>query len=245
MWPGVNGSSVHHNHIFDNWRRGTMLVAVPEPTTRGEPEDTSPSACEKPPQPPVENPLALTSCENTYHHNFMGQAPPGFRPSVAVEKFGNPTSLAGEQVNGIDFWWDEFPGNEGNCWDTTNVGPDGTHASITADPPHNPVLHGRNVPRFLPEECDPSAPSWPAGIGTGDPFKEAVLANCALFYAPGDTAADHPGCDWFTTPPEPGTPAAAQAERRLNRVERRFERSDEADRIRERLRAFGSGGGGR
>jgi hypothetical protein len=235
MWPGVNSSTVHSNHIFDNWRRGTMLLAVPEPTTRGEPEDTSPSACEKPPDAGPGNPTALTSCENVYRDNFMGKAPRGFKPSVAVGKFGNPNSLDGGERNGVDFWWDEFPGNEGNCWARSNVGPDGTHASITSDPRHNPTAHGTNVPGFLPEECDPGDPSWSLGVGNGDVVKEAVLANCALFYEPGNTAEDHPGCDWFTRPPEPGTRAAAREDRQGDRTARRFRRTDEAAEIRERL----------
>jgi len=237
MWPGVNSSTVHHNYIFDNWRRGTMLLAVPEAATRGAPEDVSRSACEKPPGSSI-NPAARTSCENAYRNNFMGQAPPGFKPSVAVTKFGNPTSLRGKKTNGVDFWWDEFPGNEGNCWTRSNVGPDGTHASITSDPQHNPAVHGRNLPGFLPEECDPGDPTWAAGIGNGDPVKEAVLANCALFYEPGDTAAEHPGCDWFTPPPEPGTAAAAREERQADRVARRFRRTNEAATLRERLHAL-------
>jgi hypothetical protein len=237
MWPGVNSSTVHHNHIFDNWRRGTMLLAVPEGVTRGTPEDVSRSACEKPPGP-RRNPAVRTSCENTYHHNFMGMAPPGFKPSVAVRKFQNPTSFRGRPTNGVDFWWDEFPGNEGNCWPQSNVGADGTHASITSDPKHNPLTHGKNLPGFLPEECDPGDPTWAAGIGAGDPVKEAVLANCALYYEPGDNAAQHPGCDWYTTPPEPGTRAAAREQRATALEARRFRRTDEAETLRERLHAL-------
>jgi hypothetical protein len=168
----------------------------------------------------------------------MGRAPPGFSPSVAVDKFGNPSSFEGGEPNGVDFWWDEFPGNEGNCWDETNVGSAGTHKSITSDPRHSPGAHGKNLPRFLPEECDPNASTWAAGVGTGDPVKEAVLANCALFYSPGNDAEDHPGCDWFTTPAEPGSQQAAREEREFDRVASRFERTEEAAQIRDRLRAF-------
>jgi hypothetical protein len=238
MWPGVNSSTVHHNHIFDNWRRGTMLLAVPEATTRGEPEDVSRSACEKPPHAPGGNPEVRTSCENRYHHNVMGRAPRGFQPSVAVGKFENPSSLGGGERNGVDFWWDEFPGNEGNCWDQTNVGADGAHASITSDPAHRQVAHGTNAQGFLPEECNPGDPTWRLGVGAGDVVKEAVLANCALFYEPGNTADDHPGCDWFTRPREPGTQAAAREEREADRVARRFRGTDQAAEIRQRLRSL-------
>ncbi len=240
MWPGVNSSTVHHNHIFDNWRHGTMLVAVPDGATRGEPEDPSRSACEKPPpQPPEQNdPVASTSCENSYRDNDLGRPPRGFEPSRAVDKFGNPSSFRGREKNGVDFWWDEFPTNDGNCWARSNVGFDGTHRSITADPEHNPALHGKNTPGFLPEECDPRDPTWAAGIGPGDPVKEAMLANCALFYEPGDDEDDHPACDWYTTPPEPGSQAAARERREYERMARRFRRTDEAAKIRRDFRAF-------
>ena len=219
MWPGVNSSTVHHNYIFDNWRRGTMLVAVPDELTRGEPEDPSPSACE--------NPEAQTSCDDTFRANFMGQAPPGFEPSIAVHKFGNATSFAGGERNGVDFWWDEFAGNTGNCW-RNNVGPDGTRDSLTADPPMSPSPN-TNVPGFLPEVCDNTS------VGTGDPAKEAMLFNCASMYTPGDTRDDHPGCEWFVPPEEPGSDAAARQQAEQERADRAFRRSDDADRYRERF----------
>ena len=60
----------------------------------------------------------------------------------------------------------------------------------------------------------------------------------ALFYEPGNDAGDHPGCDWFTTPPEPGTGAAARAERQAAADARRFRRSEEADTLRRRLHSL-------
>jgi hypothetical protein len=231
VWPGVNESSVHDNYIFDNWRRGTMLFAIPEGLTRGDPVDPSPSGCE--------NPEVMTSCGDEYYDNVMGQAPPGFKPSVAVGKFGNPSSLDGSVANGVDFWWDEFAGNTGNCWHD-NVGPDGTRASLNSDPPIGPAAN-TNVPGFLPEVCDPNAATYPAGVGTGDPAKEAVLVSCALSYEDGDTAADHPGCDWFTEPPEPGTAAARRAQRNYERVMRRFEKTRAYDRLSSRIEALKNG----
>ena len=225
VWPGVNSSTVHDNHIFDNWRRGTMLFAVPEGLTRGQPVDPSPSACA--------NPAVMTSCSDEYRDNVMGKPPPGFKPSVAVGKFGNPSSLDGDTPNGVDFWWDEFAGNTGNCWHD-NVGPDGTRGSLTTDPPLSPTP-GANVPGFLPEVCDPAAPTYAAGTGQGDPVKEAMLFNCAAMYSDGDTPADHPGCDWFVPPPKPGTAAARQDQRHFDRVARRFKQTADYERLRERF----------
>ena len=67
-----------------------------------------------------------TSCENEYYDNVMGEARRassrrGGRASSATR----PASTELGTPNGVDFWWDEFPGNEGNCWHD-NVGPDGT-----------------------------------------------------------------------------------------------------------------------
>ena len=239
MWPGVNSSVVDNNRIFDNYRRGTMLLAVPDEATRGEPEDPSRSACEKPPPPPPEedDPVSSTSCENTYRGNVMGRAPRGFRPSVAVDKFGNRNSFEGGEQdrngvrNGVDFWWDEFPNNEGNCWTRSNVGFRGTHRSITSDPTHNPEVHGKNLPGFLPEECDPDDPTWAAGIGTGDAAKEAELVNCG-------TQAVPQACPWFDNPQEPGTTAGASEQEPLDQDSRRLMRSDLGAALRENLRAF-------
>jgi hypothetical protein len=225
LWPGVNKSTVHHNHIFDNWRRGTMLLAVPEAVTRGTPEDPSAAAfCPG-------NPQVVTSCEDEYRDNVMGQAPPGFKPSKAVGKFGNLSSFDDDSVgNGVDFWWDEFPGNVGNCWHD-NVGPDGTRDSLVTDPPLAPAAD-LNVPTFLPEVCDNTS------IGLGDVVKEAVLANCGTMYTPGEEPPQPPLCDWFAIPPEPGTRRAAMEQERYDRAAERFRHSPEADAVREGMRAL-------
>ena len=191
FWPGVNMSTVQNNHIFDNWRRGTMLVSVPSGTERGDIEDPSPAGmC--PTMSPA-GPFAFeypTSCKNEYTGNVMGTPPEGFKPSPAVGKFGNPSSLDDPGFNnGIDFWWDEAP-TEGNCWHD-NIGPGGDRASLNTDPPIGPQA-GKNVPGSLPEACDPSDPTYPLGTGgAGYAAKAAMLLIC------GDAA---PGCEWFVPP---------------------------------------------
>ncbi len=232
FWPGVNKSTVHHNHIFDNWRRGTMLVAVPEGVTRGSPEDPSPAGvC------PNGNPAVQTSCEDVFRDNVMGRAPKGFKPSIAVGKFGNPSSFDDPGVsNGVDFWWDEFPDTEGNCW-PDNVGPDGTRGSLTADPPIGPVA-GKNLPGFLPEACDESDPTYELGVGTGDVAKETMLVICGTMYEPGDSSDDQPGCDWFVPPAEPDTPAAARQQRQAERTDRELRQSDMAPKLRKRFHSL-------
>ena len=71
--------------------------------------------------------VSTTSCGNRYHNNVMGRPPPGFSFNDAVDMFGNRHGAEGSASlpNGVDFWWDEFAGNNGNCW-YDNTGADGT-----------------------------------------------------------------------------------------------------------------------
>jgi hypothetical protein len=120
---GGNGDVVRRNRIYDNWRRGTMLLAVPDAIS-----------CPPGTQTCTITNATSTSFDNRYYGNVMGRAPGGKR-----------------RPNGVDFWWDEFPTTTGNCW-FDNVGPDGTNASWTADPARFSTP-GRAVPGFLPESC--------------------------------------------------------------------------------------------
>ena len=169
---GGDDNIVRNNSIYDNWRRGTMLLAVPDVIA------CSPSPDEGAP-PCTPQGASSTSNGNRYYDNIMGRAPDG---SV--------------KPNGVDFWWDEFPGNTGNCW-YPNTGSDGTSASITGDPSPPPVA-GSTVPGFLPEDC-----GSPLNVGTGDPAKEAMLADCAQNGNDGI-------CEWYQMPARPGTQEAAR-----------------------------------
>jgi hypothetical protein len=84
-------------------------------------------------------------------------------------------------ANGNDFWWDEE--GRGNCW-TGNIGPAGAPATS-------------NVPLGLPD-CPGSKLFSP-----GNPAKTASQATCSQWDPQDDLLTDPPGCDWFTTPPEP------------------------------------------
>jgi hypothetical protein len=165
---GGNGNRVVGNQIYDNWRRGTMLVAVPDTLSEGSGSSGF-----------------STSFRNQYSGNTMGIAPSGQR-----------------DPNGVDFFWDEFPvpGGGGlsseNCWFGNQGSP------ITSDP----IL--------LPSDCSLSFGN-PVAYAT----KAPVLAECAMWER-GQTAGEFAACDWFTTPPEPGTRAADRfraAERRHGR----------------------------
>jgi hypothetical protein len=169
---GGDDDIVRNNYIYDNWRRGTMLLAVPDAISCApHPDEGSPPCTPKG--------FASTSNGNRFYNNIMGRSPQG-------------QTLP----NGVDFWWDEFPSNTGNCW-YPNTGSDGTATGITADPSPPPVP-GSTVPGFLPEDC-----GSPANVGLGDPAKEAMLVDCA-------NNGNDGICEWYTPPAKPGSQQAAQ-----------------------------------
>jgi hypothetical protein len=107
LWiAGGNDNVVRNNRFWDNWRRGTMVFAVPDATVCTDPSIQL-TGC-SPGQ-------VSTSYRNSFHDNTMGMAPNG---DVAP--------------NGTDFWWDSFPGNTGNCWFSNKAAPG---KSITSSPP--------------------------------------------------------------------------------------------------------------
>ena len=102
MWiAGGNANVVKNNYFYDNWRRGAMLFAVPDALVCGPPPLGSSTPV------PGCNLLGLTtSHQNKFHHNKMGVSPGGeVKP------------------NGVDFWWDSFPLNRGNCWWANTAAP--------------------------------------------------------------------------------------------------------------------------
>ncbi|MEA2167273.1 MAG: hypothetical protein QOF76_573 [Solirubrobacteraceae bacterium] len=92
LWiAGGNDNVVRYNHIYDNWRRGPMLFAVPDSTVCTEGIGKMVTGC---------SPEKLsTSYRNRFYGNVMGVSPAGKA-----------------MPNGQDFWWDGFAGNTGNCW---------------------------------------------------------------------------------------------------------------------------------
>lgn len=208
IWGGHNNGRVHDNYIFDNWRRGTMLLAIPDALVEPEGQVNDGVSCA--------NPLVTTSCGNQYFGNVMGQAPPGFEFPEALQQFGVPHGEAGGALpNGVDFWWDEFVGNTGNCW-FDNVGPTGSRDSVTADPPLGPAAGG-SLPKFLPASCGSS-------LGLGDAYKQAVLVDCALGQL--SELPDNPlKCDWHSAPPKPRSAAARRQQREEAATARGFQGS--------------------
>jgi hypothetical protein len=182
---GGNEDTLKGNYIYDNWRRGTMLMSVPDaiscaPNTNGTAPPCTPGGA------------ATTSNEDRYTGNVMSRTPDGK-----------------QLPNGVDFWWDEFASNHGDCW-LANKGQDGSPASITSDPPRAPG--DATIPGYLPvQDCESQQ-----NVGMGDPAKESVLGACAADFQ--NNSYDSTVCDWFSMPPKPqgkgtdGPPPGAPAE---------------------------------
>ncbi len=109
LWiAGGNDNVIRNNRFWDNWRRGTMLFAVPDALVCGD-HSIQLAGCDPGTVPPS------TSYRNSFHDNVMGVAPDGsYKP------------------NGTDFWWDSFAGNTGDCWFANKTAPG---KSITSSPP--------------------------------------------------------------------------------------------------------------
>ena len=153
MWiAGGNNNVIRNNWFFDNWRRGTMQFAVPNTLICSPPTPSLPGCL------PSDQ---STSHRNQYYGNKMGTTPKGKR-----------------RPNGLDFWWDPYPGNANNCW-YKNTGRDGNAASVTSLPPN------------LPSDCATS-------LGTGSTDGQTAELFSCLGVPLGDQV-----CPWFTTPPKP------------------------------------------
>jgi Right handed beta helix region len=158
LWiAGGNHNIIRNNRFWDNWRRGTMIFAVPDATVCAPPEHQAGCDAGK----------VSTSFNNETYGNVMGRDPQGRR-----------------DPNGVDFWWDNFAGNTGNCWHD-NTGREGNTGSIVSNP------------SSLPTQCGSSA-----SMGTGGPSQESELGSCLADFTvePGSTQG---ACPWFNKPPEP------------------------------------------
>jgi len=134
MWiAGGNANVVRGNRFWDNWRRGTMLFAVPDVFACGDSKNQV-AGCN--PKAGTTHDFSATSYRNQFYDNKMGQAPDG-----------------SSHPNGVDFWWDQGgiiddPSyNSGNCW-YSNTGSDGTGASVTGVPSPSGA-----PPNNLPSDC--------------------------------------------------------------------------------------------
>jgi hypothetical protein len=163
LWiAGGNNNIVRNNRFWDNWRRGTMLFAVPDQFVCDNPNHQIPN-CDPTPG------NTHTSFRNQFYGNKMGQN---------LKNKPDP--------NGLDFWWDQQgiivnpAQNTDNCW-FNNTGKNGTAASVTGLPsPHDPA------PNNLPSNCAAS-PSTGSLNGQALELIDCVAENpatCTWFTTP-------------------------------------------------------------
>jgi hypothetical protein len=232
IYAGMNDARVHDNWIFDNWRNGTMLLAVPDALVSGggAEGDVFPGvSCA------TQSSGLSTSCGNHYFNNKMGQVPPGFVFPKVLGQFGVPHGdrASARQPNGTDFWWDEFRSNTGNCW-FGNVGSDGTAASVTGagEAGKTPGI----PPNPLPDCAGGQDPS--SSTGAGDDAKTIYLVDCSN--GP-DEDSGPLDCDWWTPPAAPGSAAARAKARAFNRAAIRYAASPAGRRLQQRIEALAGG----
>jgi hypothetical protein len=104
----------------------------------------------------------------------------------------------------VDFWWDSFPGNTGNCW-YGNIAAPGR--AITSSPPGLPTCAGGTRPD--------------SSIGTSDVANEAELVSCfAGFQAVSYPTGTKTLCSWTVSPATPRAARAAGADVLTMRAQR-------------------------
>jgi hypothetical protein len=175
---GGNNNEIDHNRIWDNWKRGTMLLTLPDPLFGRETD------------------LNTTSHRNRYHDNVMGlnrndaPKPNGVdfwwdeaAPFVAP---GNPPTTIMES------------GVEDNCWYD--------NGDYTSDP-LPPDVAGTAQPGRLPEACDNTTDGSPEYTGNYFVKVLTELLPCEGAIG-GGGGFDPNVCHWFATPPRPGAAAS-------------------------------------
>ena len=178
---GGNANIVEENYIFDNWRRGTMLHWVPA-ALRGEQDAAK---------------TYDTSANNQYLRNCMGTRPIDIDNvdfSVCEGHARTPTaSTSGGTRRRARTASRSSPAAStptpqfGNCW-AGNRGFDGQ--AYSSDPP-----------ALLLPAC-PGLDVVPAGQ-----LARSRRRSCRARRGTRSTTRTRPGCDWFTTPPEPSKAA--------------------------------------
>ncbi len=175
---GGNDNRVVGNHIYDNWRYGTMLFGVPA-VFRGEDGgfdllcalgNQDPACFDDADPADLASDLELlfdTSHGNQYIRNKMGITPDG-------------TTMP----NGIDHWWDEQ--GSGNCWDNNEYA-GGSERTDSSDPWLMKPACGSSDP--LTQQWRPPHP------------RLLTIVPCNDYSTNGNTHPD--GCDWMTDPEAP------------------------------------------
>jgi hypothetical protein len=182
LWlAGGNSNLVRSNRFYDNWRRGTMLFAVPDATVCGPPPIGSST-----PVPGCNVAGISTSFDNKQYDNTMG-----------VDKDGK------YKPNGVDFWWDAFPTNTGNCWWGNKAY---TGKKVTTSPDKTPLIGDLLGQKDGLPDCNDGKDGGTllnlGNIGLGNELE--LVACLAGFTVAGYPAGDPNTCTWTVTPAKPG-----------------------------------------
>jgi hypothetical protein len=133
LWiAGGNNNTLRKNRVWDNWRRGFMLFAVPDTLVCGPQEENKQQGC----NPNAALFDASTSHRNKFYANVFGVAPGG-----------------AAKPNGLDLFWDNFPNNKANCWYSNKAAPG---AQVTSAPASLPDCdNGRDPSSSVGNGPDP------------------------------------------------------------------------------------------
>jgi hypothetical protein len=180
---GGNNNEIDHNRIWNNWRRGTMLLTLPDPLFDRESE------------------LNTTSHRNRYHDNKMGRAPNGKRKPNGVDFWWDEaTTLTIDLVDPPQVVMES--GVEDNCWYD--------NGKYTSNPPP-PTASGAVQDGRLPEACENTTDGGVVYKShyLGKVLNELLPCEGAI----GGGVFDPESCAWFTSPPKPAAAPASAATR--------------------------------
>ena len=219
IYAGMNDARVNNNYIFDNWRFGAMLFAVPDALTSGgggEGNVTPGSRARAPPRT-ASRPRAGTSSSPTRH----GQAPAGFNFPAALNLFGAdhtsrrraPSQRNRLLVGRVLRQHRELLVRQHRC--RRHPG------SITGPGAGSP-------PNVLPSNCSTS-------VGGGDAAKTQYLIECSN--GPDDDTGPT-DCDWWRPAAQPTSAAAARQGAERRQAFREFARTDRARDLLDRMEGF-------
>ena len=205
IYAGMNDAKVHDNWIFDNWRDGAMLIAVPDALVSGggAEGDIFPGiSCAG---RAAERALDVLQQPLLQQQDGPGAARASSSPRRSTSS-APPTArrASARMPNGNDFWWDGFTSNRWNCW-YGNTGPDGKAGSVTG-PGRRRTRAGHASRTGCPtaRTARTATRAW----ALGDPAKTEYLVDCSN--GP-DTDTSPLACDWWVPPAKPGSAAAQRA----------------------------------
>ena len=174
---GGNNNEIDNNRIWDNWKRGTMLLALPDPLFD------------------LDTVLNSTSHRNRYHDNVMSKDPQGRKDPNGVDFWWDaaaPLEIDEDGPGGDPPTVIMESGVEDNCWHD--------NGKFTSDPP---APADPQVPEegTLPALCDNTTDN--SAVYSSVYFGRAANELLPCQGAIGGGVFDPDACHWFRTPQEP------------------------------------------